>query len=137
MFPNLFSARSSLRNLWRKSSLYKKQLAIRPLNVCHPILTHPSSSHRVSSDLPTISYSQNFPASRSLSTTKNTKNPKMRAAVAVLAFLAAVASARFDGNCTDTACGEANVNCDADGMVCVPFPVVDVEGRIGCTCSIA
>ncbi|KAL0944753.1 uncharacterized protein CTRU02_202640 [Colletotrichum truncatum] len=60
----------------------------------------------------------------------------MRAVYAILTVLAASVSARFDGPCTDTACGTASVNCEADGMVCVPFPSVDVEKRLGCTCSV-
>ncbi|KAK2001897.1 hypothetical protein LX36DRAFT_708209 [Colletotrichum falcatum] len=58
----------------------------------------------------------------------------MRATFAVVALLAAGAAAFFDGPCTDTECGapgEAAINCEADGKVCVPFPVVSVEGRKG------
>ncbi|KAF6810091.1 hypothetical protein CSOJ01_06503 [Colletotrichum sojae] len=61
----------------------------------------------------------------------------MRAVFAIVTLLAAAVSARFDGPCTDTVCGDSSVNCEADGMVCVPFPSVDVEKRIGCTCSVA
>ncbi|KAK1976373.1 EC87 protein [Colletotrichum cereale] len=64
----------------------------------------------------------------------------MRATLAVVTLLAAGAAAFFDGPCTDTECGAPNqaaVNCEADGRVCVPFPVVSVEGRKGCTCSVA
>ncbi|OLN87496.1 hypothetical protein CCHL11_06175 [Colletotrichum chlorophyti] len=60
----------------------------------------------------------------------------MRAVFALVSLLAATVSARFDGSCVDTECGENKVNCEADGMVCVPFPTMDIEGRIGCTCSI-
>ncbi|KAK2051681.1 EC87 protein [Colletotrichum caudatum] len=64
----------------------------------------------------------------------------MRASLAALALFVAAAAAFFDGPCTDTECGapgQAAVNCEADGRVCVPFPVVSVEGRTGCTCSVA
>ncbi|KAF9881445.1 hypothetical protein CkaCkLH20_00591 [Colletotrichum karsti] len=60
----------------------------------------------------------------------------MRSVFAIVTLLAATVAARFDGPCTDLACGEASVNCEADGMVCVPFPSVDVEKRLGCTCSV-
>ncbi|WYZ44954.1 hypothetical protein EsH8_VIII_000270 [Colletotrichum jinshuiense] len=72
--------------------------------------------------------------------TPNPKPPKpvkMRASVVFVTFLAAAVSAFYDGPCTDTDCGEARVNCDTEGKVCVPFPFVDVERRKGCTCSIA
>lgn len=60
----------------------------------------------------------------------------MRAVHAIVALLAASVAARFDGPCRDTACGDASVNCEADGMICAPFPSVDVEKREGCTCSV-
>ncbi|EFQ34004.1 hypothetical protein CGRA01v4_12492 [Colletotrichum graminicola] len=63
----------------------------------------------------------------------------MRTTLAVV-LLTAGAAAFFDGPCTDTECGapdQAAVNCEADGRVCVPFPVVSVEGRTGCACSVA
>ncbi|KAK1673656.1 hypothetical protein BDP55DRAFT_730454 [Colletotrichum godetiae] len=60
----------------------------------------------------------------------------MRAVFAIVSLLAATVAARFDGPCTDTVCGESNVNCEAEGRICVGFPSVDPEKRIGCTCSI-
>ncbi|KAJ0309451.1 hypothetical protein COL5a_001622 [Colletotrichum fioriniae] len=60
----------------------------------------------------------------------------MRAVFAIISLLAATVAARFDGPCNDTHCGEANVNCEAEGRICVGFPSVDPEKRLGCTCSI-
>ncbi|OHX01193.1 ec87 protein [Colletotrichum incanum] len=64
----------------------------------------------------------------------------MRATFAIVTLLAASVSAFFDGPCTDTECASPNqptLNCEENGMVCVPFPVVSVEGRKGCACSVA
>ncbi|KAK1496683.1 hypothetical protein CTAM01_08321 [Colletotrichum tamarilloi] len=60
----------------------------------------------------------------------------MRAAFAIISLLAATVAARFDGPCTDTVCGDSRVNCEAEGRICVGFPSVDPEKRLGCTCSI-
>ncbi|KAI8290782.1 hypothetical protein K4K60_004298 [Colletotrichum sp. SAR11_57] len=59
----------------------------------------------------------------------------MRAVNTLIALLAATVAARFDGPCVDVECGTARTNCEADGMICVPFPSVDLEKRKGCTCS--
>ncbi|KAH9233146.1 hypothetical protein K456DRAFT_1725238 [Colletotrichum gloeosporioides 23] len=60
----------------------------------------------------------------------------MRAVYTLITLLAATVAARFDGPCVDVECGTARTNCEADGMICVPFPSVDLEKRKGCTCSI-
>ncbi|KAJ0357627.1 hypothetical protein COL154_009933, partial [Colletotrichum chrysophilum] len=60
----------------------------------------------------------------------------MRAVYTIIALLAATVTARFDGPCVDVECGTARTNCEADGMICVPFPSVDLEKRKGCTCSV-
>ncbi|TKW48351.1 hypothetical protein CTA1_1627 [Colletotrichum tanaceti] len=63
----------------------------------------------------------------------------MRAAFAVVTVLAAATvSAFFDGPCNATACaapGRETLDCEFEGMVCVPFPKVSVEERLGCACS--
>ncbi|WQF80627.1 hypothetical protein CDEST_05641 [Colletotrichum destructivum] len=64
----------------------------------------------------------------------------MRAAFAIVTVLAATVSAFFDGPCVDTECGSPDrpaLNCEQDGMVCVPFPKISIEERLGCACSIA
>ncbi|TDZ74874.1 hypothetical protein CTRI78_v000212 [Colletotrichum trifolii] len=86
-FPTFFFffARSSLRNLWRNepSSLYKKQLAIRPFNVCHPN-PHPSkflsprlirsSHHLLQTKFPRLS----FPLNHKKKTPKKSKDARRR-----------------------------------------------------------
>ncbi|KXH32948.1 hypothetical protein CSIM01_07575 [Colletotrichum simmondsii] len=117
--------------------MYKKKLIIPPFLT--PVIPSPSSSssHFTHTTL-NSTFSHNHPNSSPPLTQKphTTKTAKMRAVFAIISLLAATVAARFDGPCTDTICGDSKVNCEAEGRICVGFPSVDPEKRLGCTCSI-
>ncbi|KXH63639.1 hypothetical protein CNYM01_11734 [Colletotrichum nymphaeae SA-01] len=117
--------------------LYKKKLIIPPFLA--PVIPSPSpsSSHFTHTTLnSTFSHNHpNFPPPPTQNLTQQ-KTAKMRAVFAIISLLAATVAARFDGPCTDTICGDSKVNCEAEGRICVGFPSVDPEKRLGCTCSI-